>query len=100
MSTKDKLEHRLTLVELLKSACALLLFGPPIVFVLLLLMIPVSPEAGFQGIGLIFGWGMWSPVLLIPLVGFFVAKGRAAVLKRKISELSDENEKSETQDVA
>ncbi len=100
MITKDKLQRSLSATEFVKLVCAFFLFGPPAVFVFFLLMIPASPEAGFAGISLIFGWGVWFPVLLIPLVGFFVARGRAAAIRQQISELPDESDKAKLNDVA
>ena len=100
MNAREKLNHRLTLVELCQLACAILAFGPPLVLLYRIFALPDAPESGFEGIGLIFGWGAWWPVLLIPLLGFFIAMSRVAVLKRKISELPNEDEQTGTDHAA
>jgi uncharacterized membrane protein (DUF4010 family) len=92
MTTREKLNHRRTLAELAQGICALLTLGPPVVLAALVLMLPGTPEAGFTGMALIFGWGVWSPVLLIPLVGFVIARSRAIVLKQRLEELPDDND--------
>jgi hypothetical protein len=95
MSTKEKLLRRRSLAEFLQGICGFFLLGPPVLLVLLVLLLPASPEAGFTGMRLIFGWGMWWPVLLIPLVGFFIARSRAADLKQRLEELPDEDDQTD-----
>jgi uncharacterized membrane protein (DUF4010 family) len=94
VTTREKLLHRRSVAEFVQGICGFLLLGPPVLLVLLILMLPASPEAGFTGIRLIFGWGMWWPVLLIPLVGFFVARSRAADFKQRLEDLPDEDDRT------
>jgi hypothetical protein len=53
MTTKEKLLHRRSLAELVQGICGFLLLGPPVLLVLLVLLLPASPEAGFTGMRLI-----------------------------------------------
>jgi hypothetical protein len=45
-----------------------------------------TPEGGFAGMLLMFGWFLWVPLILFPLVGVFMAWSKKQKLTARLSE--------------